>query len=266
MTPAPAPRPGCPSPAARALSPSAAPSLLPPSPALPPSLRRRLCLNFRGRSRRRREAGAGPAPASAPAPAPAGSIPSPSRTEPPPHPASLGRMRRPRADGDRGQHRPRRGEQVPPPRDSSPGLLSGVPRPLPVRRWGPGAAAPPSFPPSSRTAGAPRFGQLPGSIPRRCRCLEPVPGASRSGRRVPAGKSRRGRGGLGVCRVSPPGRFRARTPRTCGVPAGDTGRGCGRKGRKRRRESGLGGNLQGGPFGWARPFPRRSHDSAVPYR
>ncbi|KAM6040324.1 uncharacterized protein LJ206_020398 [Theristicus caerulescens] len=37
VTPAPAPRPGCPSPAARALSPPAAPSLLPPSPALQPA-------------------------------------------------------------------------------------------------------------------------------------------------------------------------------------------------------------------------------------
>ncbi|XP_030365605.1 collagen alpha-1(I) chain-like [Strigops habroptila] len=84
VTPAPAPRPACPSPAARALSPPAAPSLLPPSPALQPSLRRRLCLNFSGRSRWRRRAGEGPAPALAPS----GIIQPPSRPEPPPYPAT----------------------------------------------------------------------------------------------------------------------------------------------------------------------------------
>ncbi|XP_065515087.1 collagen alpha-1(I) chain-like [Lathamus discolor] len=198
VTPAPAPRPACPSPAARALSPPAAPSLLPPSPALQPSLRRRLCLNFSGRSRRRRGAGEGPAPALAPG----GIIQPPSRPEPPPYPATAWEgCGDPEPTATAGSTGPSRESRYPPSRDpfpgtpspvASPGPLPGVPSPLPVPRLGPGAASPPSFPQSCSTAGASRLGQFSGSIPRRC--PGPVPGASRPGRKIPEDKGRRGRG------------------------------------------------------------------------
>lgn len=282
VTPAPAPRPGCPSPAAGALSPPAAPSLLPPSPALQPSLRRRLCLNFRDRSRRRRGAGVGPAPAPVPAPAPGGGIQPPSRAEPPPHPASLGRMRRPGADGDHGQHRPQRGEQVPPPRS----LSWSPPRSLPrsPSRGPPSSPRPPLRAGGSRSAefpceqphgrSPPGLGSSPGASPAaarpvpgagtRRRCPEP-PGQGAGSPRARASEDGATPGGAG--RGPPP-------PRQIHGPAPQGVRGPCRGCRARPQGAGAGGRgggqsrgavgTPGGAFSWARPFPSRSRDSAVP--
>lgn len=275
MTPAPAPRPGCPSPSAWALSPPSAPSLLPPSPALQPSLRRRLCLNFRGRSRRRREAGRGTGggtgqghPSSL-QPGPSNLLPTLAAWE------GCGDLKPTAAAGSTSSSGSSR---YPRPREPSPAPLPGTPARVPFPGLLPGtssrgslsslalaAAAPPSFAPSSRTAGASRRRQLRWSIPRR--------GTAGARGRWPPGRgegslrARPGEAGStpGITGCSLPGRFPAWTPGFSGSLPGlqglAAGSGCGRKGRKRRAEGD--GNDRGGPFGWVCPFTHHSHDSAV---
>lgn len=277
VTPAPAPRPGCPSSATWALSPPSAPSLLPPAPALQPSLRRPLCLNFRGRSRRRREAGRGTGTSTGQGhpsslhPGPSILLPALAAWE------GCGDLKPTATAGSASSSgasrypRPRDPSPAPLPETPPPGTLSGTPPGTSSRgslsSLASGAAAPPNFAPSSRTAGASRRRQLHGSIPRRGtagargRCPEP-PGRGAGSLRARAGEAGSAPGLQGV---PPPGDSRPgpqdlRGPsRLCrawlqGAVAGGRGR---REGQSAKESTG------GGPFGWVCPFPGHSHDSAV---